>query len=277
MDTNMKKKGKLLTNSSSSLQSKKRKAEELLSTGDNATENPDERVKKILLARQLVAERDQARANNDFIKSDNIRDKLSDMGVFVQDQKGGPSGWRFTDNSSKKLPPGYKLAEEHIHSKPSLSLSVSPSPSESKSNEKKKKKKESGAERERERNMKALSSVLPNKVDTKEINTPRIFQGVTITDARIGGGKEVKSGQKVSVSYIGKLKSNNIVFDSSKRPFSFRLGRGEVIRGWDIGVVGMREGGKRRLQIPPEKAYGKTGAPPSIPGNAALLFDITLL
>ena len=63
---------------------------------------------------------------------------------------------------------------------------------------------------------------------------------------------------------------------SKKKPFVFRLGKGEVIKGWDIGVSGMAVGGVRRLTIPPEKAYGKQGSPPVIPSNATLVFDVTL-
>ena len=83
----------------------------------------------------------------------------------------------------------------------------------------------------------------------------------------------------MKVHYTGRLKTTNKVFDSSigKRPFTFRLGRGEVIKGWDIGVQGMREGGKRKLTIPPQMAYGRSGAPPTIPGNATLVFDVQLL
>jgi len=75
--------------------------------------------------------------------------------------------------------------------------------------------------------------------------------------------------------YIGKLK-NGKVFDSNKKgkPFAFKLGVGEVIKGWDVGVAGMTPGGERRLTIPAAMAYGKRGAPPDIPPNSDLIFDI---
>ncbi len=104
------------------------------------------------------------------------------------------------------------------------------------------------------------------------------IQGVLIEELAAGSGKQARSGSRIKVSYLGKLKSNGKIFDAStKKPFSFRLGAGEVIRGWDIGCDGMLVGSKRRLTIPPEKAYGKSGAPPTIPPNATLVFDVTLL
>ena len=74
--------------------------------------------------------------------------------------------------------------------------------------------------------------------------------------------------------YVGKL-TNGKQFDASgKRTFTFRLGVGEVIKGWDAGVQGMKVGEKRRLTVPPKLGYGAKGAPPTIPGNATLIFDV---
>jgi FK506-binding nuclear protein len=106
----------------------------------------------------------------------------------------------------------------------------------------------------------------------------RRVQGVLIEDLKIGTGKVCKIGDRIKMHYIGKLKTNGKVFDSSvNKPFVFRLGRGEVIGGWEIGCQGMAIGGKRRLTIPPEKAYGRAGAPPTIPGNATLVFEVSLV
>ncbi|CCU76246.1 unnamed protein product [Blumeria hordei] len=105
----------------------------------------------------------------------------------------------------------------------------------------------------------------------------KTVDGVKIDDKKLGTGRACKKGDKVSMRYIGKL-SDGSVFDSNKKgtPFSFKLGTGEVIRGWDIGVMGMSPGGERRLTIPPNKAYG--GKPlPGIPANSTLIFDIKLL
>lgn len=99
-----------------------------------------------------------------------------------------------------------------------------------------------------------------------------------IEDSVVGKGTEAVSGKKVTVHYTGKLMDGK-QFDSSvgKEPFTFTLGAGEVIAGWDKGVAGMKIGGKRKLTIPPELAYGTTGAGSIIPPNATLVFDVELL
>lgn len=102
--------------------------------------------------------------------------------------------------------------------------------------------------------------------------------GLKIEDLRQGSGPDAKAGKKVKVYYTGRLKSNNKVFDSTQsgEGFKFLLGRGEVIRGWDVGVAGMKVGGKRRITCPPGMAYGAKGSPPVIPANATLVFDVEL-
>ncbi|PPJ53870.1 hypothetical protein CBER1_03238 [Cercospora berteroae] len=108
---------------------------------------------------------------------------------------------------------------------------------------------------------------------------PRTVSGVKIDDRKVGSGPAAKAGDRVGMRYIGKLEKDNKVFDSNKKgkPFSFKLGSGEVIKGWDIGIAGMSAGGERRITIPAHLAYGSRGAPPSIPGNATLVFDVKLL
>ena len=103
--------------------------------------------------------------------------------------------------------------------------------------------------------------------------------GLRYIDEQVGDGAEVRRGQRVSVHYTGWL-TNGTKFDSSRdrgRPFTFGLGAGEVIRGWDEGVAGMKVGGKRRLILPADLGYGARGAPPTIPGNSTLIFDVELL
>jgi FKBP-type peptidyl-prolyl cis-trans isomerase len=108
--------------------------------------------------------------------------------------------------------------------------------------------------------------------------------GLKYFDHRKGAGNEAAKGVMVQVHYTGWLYENHkrgAKFDSSRdgagKPFSFELGGGQVITGWDEGVVGMKVGGKRELLIPPDLGYGPTGAPPDIPPNATLDFEIELL
>ena len=109
----------------------------------------------------------------------------------------------------------------------------------------------------------------------KERTTP---SGLRITDLEVGSGAEAIAGQTVSVNYRGSL-TNGKEFDSSygRGPFSFRLGGGQVIQGWDEGVAGMKVGGKRRLVIPPDLGYGSRGAGGVIPPDATLIFEVELL
>jgi len=102
---------------------------------------------------------------------------------------------------------------------------------------------------------------------------------LVIDDIQTGDGAEAKAGQEVTVHYTGWL-LDGAKFDSSKDrgiPFSFHLGAGHVIGGWDQGVVGMKVGGVRKLTIPPHLGYGARGAGGVIPPNAVLVFEVELL
>ena len=100
-----------------------------------------------------------------------------------------------------------------------------------------------------------------------------------IEDLKIGSGPEVKSGDTISINYLGTL-VNGKKFDSSYdrgQPFETQIGVGQVIKGWDQGVVGMKVGGKRRLTIPPELGYGSQEIPNVIPANSTLIFEVELV
>jgi peptidylprolyl isomerase len=114
-----------------------------------------------------------------------------------------------------------------------------------------------------------------------ELSAPKprtTASGLQITDVVVGEGEEAAAGRTVSVNYRGTLQ-NGREFDSSygRGPFSFPLGAGRVIKGWDEGVAGMKVGGKRQLVIPPDLAYGSRGAGGVIPPDATLLFEVDLL
>jgi len=108
------------------------------------------------------------------------------------------------------------------------------------------------------------------------VKTP---SGLEYEDVAVGEGDEPEVGETVVVHYTGKL-TDGTKFDSSVdrgRPFEFKIGVGQVIKGWDEGVISMKPGGKRVLTIPPELGYGARGAGGVIPPNATLVFDVELI
>lgn len=108
---------------------------------------------------------------------------------------------------------------------------------------------------------------------------PPAATGLRIEDLREGTGAAAARGDELSVAYVGTLKDSGAVFDQTaeRGPFRFELGAGRVIRGWEEGLQGMKVGGKRRLTIPADMAYGARGMPPKIPPNATLVFEVELL
>ena len=122
---------------------------------------------------------------------------------------------------------------------------------------------------------KAVTNNQPNQ----QTPTSYDIQGMKIDILTQGTGAEAKAGDTVTVNYVGTLQDGT-KFDSSidrGQPFQFTLGQGSVIQGWDLGVVGMKVGEKKKLTIPPELGYGAQGAGDVIPPNATLIFEIDLL
>jgi FKBP-type peptidyl-prolyl cis-trans isomerase len=120
---------------------------------------------------------------------------------------------------------------------------------------------------------------LTNCKTEKTVENKTTQSGLVIEELKVGTGAEAKKGQTVTVHYTGWL-TNGTKFDSSRdrmEPFAFHLGAGEVIKGWDEGVQGMKVGGKRKLTIPASMGYGARGAGGVIPPNATLVFDVELL
>ena len=116
----------------------------------------------------------------------------------------------------------------------------------------------------------------PTKVTGDGVKTD---SGLQYWDIKVGTGDEAKSGNHVKVHYTGWLATGK-KFDSTvdaNQPYEFTLGQGDVIKGWDEGIAGMKVGGQRQLRIPPELAYGESGYKTIIPPNATLIFDVQLL
>ncbi|CAN6879719.1 unnamed protein product [Brassica oleracea] len=129
------------------------------------------------------------------------------------------------------------------------------------------------------KNKKKKKSNEEAKEGSKAISSRTYPNGLVVEEIKMGkpNGKKATPGKQVMVSYTGKLQKNGEVFDSNKNGFKFRLGVGQVIKGWDVGVNGMRIGDKRKLTIPPSMGYGARGAGGDIPPNAWLTFDVELL
>ena len=125
-----------------------------------------------------------------------------------------------------------------------------------------------------------LSTMLFVGMGCNKGNTEEMGNGLIIEDLVVGEGAEAQDYNKVVVNYTGSLEDGS-VFDSSLNPgpgpFTFTLGVGSVIKGWDLGVKGMKVGGKRKLTIPPELGYGDQGAGGLIPPGATLIFEVDLL
>lgn len=114
--------------------------------------------------------------------------------------------------------------------------------------------------------------------DCESGSTTTTEEGLVVEEVECGDGEEAVMSSQAVVHYTGTLEDGS-TFDSSQggAPFPFRVGAGDVIQGWDLGIEGMRVGGKRRLTIPPDLAYGDAGRAPVIPPGATLIFDVELV
>lgn len=127
--------------------------------------------------------------------------------------------------------------------------------------------------------VKPINKVTTNTNTKNNMNTNTIPEGLVIEDKVVGTGDEAVAGKTVFVDYVGTLE-NGTKFDSSYdrgQPIDFVLGTGRVIKGWDMGIAGMKVGGKRRLVIPADLAYGNRAVGGVIPANAVLVFEVELV
>lgn len=136
-----------------------------------------------------------------------------------------------------------------------------------------------GAPLPEQKNVTGVSTDLSKKPDPGKA-TGEAPSELQSSDVVVGTGVAAKAGDSVDVQYVGVLFDNGKEFDSSwkrgSKPFTFKLGQGAVIKGWDEGVAGMKVGGRRILVIPADLAYGAQGSPPTIPANASLVFVVDL-
>ncbi|KAG6842165.1 hypothetical protein C0991_001658 [Blastosporella zonata] len=150
----------------------------------------------------------------------------------------------------------------------------------SKAEKKKKQKTEAAKPAEATPEVKKKEKEAPKDKETAPKAKPaerEIAGGIKILDSKIGTGPMAKKGNTVRMRYIGKLTSGKVFDQNVKgKPFTFRLGKGEVIKGWDEGIVGMQAGGERKLTLPPAMAYGSKGTD-GIPKNATLIFEVKLV
>ncbi|KAJ3820143.1 hypothetical protein F5880DRAFT_1625331 [Lentinula raphanica] len=189
----------------------------------------------------------------------------------------------------KDLPTGSKRGHDSLASNDAADAApAKPSKAEKKKNKKQKlqdgtaaasgapqEKKEEDTQKDGEKKADGQKGDKKAKEDKTKPKEKELPSGLKIKDAKVGTGPMAKKGQTISMRYIGKL-TNGKIFDSNTKgkPFIFRLGAGEVIKGWDEGIAGMQAGGERVLTVPPALGYGKRGSPPEIPGNSTLIFEV---
>ena len=218
----------------------------------------DEALKAELSKRKALAQ--PVSGNNKKAKITEVVEGIQDLILFIDDNEDSESDENEEESEVKKPEPKKSEQKKPEQKKPEQKKPEQKKTEQKKPEQKKPEEKESEEKKPEEDKIRKLPS------------------GLIIEDVQVGTGPRAKAGKKVSVRYIGKL-MNGKTFDSNTKgaPFSFKLGKGEVIKGWDLGVQGMNVGGTRKLTIPAQLAYGSRGAPPDIPKNAQLQFEVKLL
>jgi len=173
-----------------------------------------------------------------------------------------------------------EVAEPPAKKQKTASGAVSKKSPKGQKNGDKKDKKRKGQKSDDEKNAdekKETESKKGKKQKKKGKEMQKMKGGIQYRDMKIGDGEVVKNGDKLRVFYVGQTDDKK-VFDKciAGKGFEFAFGKGDVIKGWDMGFKGMKVGGKRKLVIPPKQAYGAAGSPPNVPGNATLTFTIEL-
>ncbi|KAL9669864.1 hypothetical protein QQ045_007414 [Rhodiola kirilowii] len=199
--------------------------------------------------------------------NDQPKKRKKDTNRQIKKADGAQTG---TENNNDEVP----VTDDKSKSETEMNPASGDHSSEKKKRKKKKKNKA-------EKTVEKIAPAVEKETEEKNTQVREFPNGLVIEEIKMGkpDGKRASPGKRVSVNYIGKLKKNGSIFDSNvgRAPIKFRLGIGEVIKGWDVGINGMRVGDKRRLTIPPVMGYGAAGADHKIPPNSWLVFDVELL
>ena len=194
---------------------------------------------------KALAKRNKARAKKMWSVADDIRNMLKEMGVLIQDTGPNTSEWRWAKGALEDS----EAEEDGSDSDSDEAPAPAPAP-----------KKKRAASTDDEAAPKKKRKTFPG--------------GLVATILAPGSGKTAQNRKKITMKYVGTLAKNGREFDRGK--IAFRLGAGEVIKGWDVGVAGMQVGEKRKLVVPPRLGYGKRGSGKDIPPDSTLVFEVTL-
>ncbi|XP_050387866.1 peptidyl-prolyl cis-trans isomerase FKBP53 [Argentina anserina] len=248
-----------------------------------STKNKTKSVKSDIDTKKDKGTNNKERKAKDGEFAAGLKRKVEDLDKDHQERQ-KKSKKKQSTGEKEKQPEVLNDKDEHgklLANEKSPDIKMDSVPTENPTEEKKKKKKNKKKSQETEEKTNAdQTDANMGNTKAKPSNVRTYPNGLIIEDVAMGrpDGKRADPGKKVSVRYIGKLK-NGKQFDANVKgpPFKFTLGVGQVISGWDVGVKGMRVGDKRRLTVPPSMGYGHKGAPPQIPPNAWLVFDVELV